>query len=311
MSRTVTALYDTRAEAEAARDRLTAAVDVEGRARIIDKSSGEGSNSLRDVHMSHEDRHAYGEGLNRGGFMLCAEVDDDEDADKIVRVLEETSSVDLDHRQEQWRSDGWQGGTGSAGSGLSAGAGLGASGLGARASNETVKRDTAAMGHSGSDRSDRVVEEERIPLMEEQLKVGKRQFERGGARVRSYVKETPVHEQVNLREEHVSVERRPVRGDTSRNIGGADFQERNIEMTETAEEAVVAKEARIREELVVKKTAEEHVENIDDTVRRTEVDVDEGSAQSRGSAFGFGSDSDRSRSEDRTDLNRTDRDRDI
>jgi hypothetical protein len=62
-------------------------------------------------------------------------------------------------------------------------------------------------------------------------------------------------------------------------------------MTETAEEAVVAKEARVKEELVVRKTAEEHVENIDDTVRRTEVDVDEGSRGSQDrSAFGsFGS----------------------
>jgi stress response protein YsnF len=118
---------------------------------------------------------------------------------------------------------------------------------------------------------------------------------RGGARVRSYVKEVPVHEQVTLREEHVSVERRPVTDTLS--AGKLDttdaFQERNIEMTETAEEAVVAKEARVKEELVVRKTAEEHVENIDDTVRRTEVDIDEGLRGSEDrSAFGsFGNSS--------------------
>jgi hypothetical protein len=61
MSRTVTALYDTRAEAEAARQRLSSAVDVE-RVKIIDKGgegSGGSSGSLGNVYMSHEDRHAY------------------------------------------------------------------------------------------------------------------------------------------------------------------------------------------------------------------------------------------------------------
>ncbi len=63
-------------------------------------------------------------------------------------------------------------------------------------------------------------------------------------------------------------------------------------MTATAEEAVVAKEARVTEEVVIRKTAEQHVEQIEDTVSRTEVDVDEG-ARTTGdkSAFGgFGND---------------------
>ena len=45
-------------------------------------------------------------------------------------------------------------------------------------------------------------------------------------------------------------------------------------MTETAEEAVVAKEARVREELVIRKDVDQRVESIDDSVRRTEVDVE-------------------------------------
>ena len=61
------------------------------------------------------------------------------------------------------------------------------------------------------------------------------------------------------------------------------FQEREIEVTETAEEAVVAKEARVKEELVVSKTAEEHVETVQDTVRRTEVDIDRGTGTTTGS----------------------------
>lgn len=282
MSRTVTALYDTRAEAESARERLSSAVDVES-ARILDKdsmSSGQQEQgSLNTLAISHEDRHAYGEGINRGGFLLCAEVDDDENAGEIVRILEQTSSVDLDDRQNAWRSEGWA-------------PYAGATGYGDRDTNMN---------------SDRAIEEEHIPVVEEQMVVGKRQVERGGARVRSYVRETPVHEQVNLREEHVSVERRPVNETLSRSgMDGDMLRERNIEMTETAEVPVVGKEARVTEEVVVRKTADQHTEDVEDTVRRTEVEVDETTGENRGSAFGFGSDN---RSESRTDFERSDRNR--
>ncbi len=100
---------------------------------------------------------------------------------------------------------------------------------------------------------------------------------RGGARVRSYVEETPFDQDVTLREEHVHIERRPVdRALTGESLTGDAFQERTVEMTETAEEAVVAKEARIKEELVVSKDVEQRQKHIHDTVRHTEADVDEG-----------------------------------
>jgi uncharacterized protein (TIGR02271 family) len=284
MSRTVTALYDSRAEAEAARDRLTAAVDVEGRAQIIDKSSGSGdqggsgSSALHRLPLSSEDRHAYGEGIRRGGFMLCAEVDGDEDADKIVQLLEQTSSVDLDERQTAWRNDGWQGhspraDTGSATTGMASAA----------------SAPMSSTGSTGSQAGGRAVAEEHIPIVEEELVVGKREVNRGGARVRTYVREIPVHEQVTLREEHVDVQRRPVDQKLERGALERDpdlMRDRTIEMTETAEEAVVGKEARIREEIVVTKTAEQRTEQIDDTVRRTEVDVEETGGSNSG-AFKF------------------------
>ncbi len=116
MSRTVTALYDTRAEAEAACSRLNESVDVDGRARIIDQSSMQGSGQQQEqqassdfegLSISDEDRHSYGEGIRRGGFMLCAEVDGDEKESKIVSILKETARVDLDDRQTSWKKEGW------------------------------------------------------------------------------------------------------------------------------------------------------------------------------------------------------------
>ena len=314
MSRTVTAMFDSRPEAEAAKARLISSdIDADS-IRIIDKNysgssggseSSEGQGfwaSLKDMFMPDEDRHAYGEAIDRGGFLLCAQVDET-DADRAISMLDETNSVDFEQREQQWRSDGWQGQY------------AGASGFGGGTASSF--QGGANTGFDQAERS-QTVAEEHIPIVEEELRVGKREVSRGGARVRSYIRETPVHEQINLREEHVSVERRPV-DETLRagDLEGSDIlRERNIEMTETAEESVVAKEARVREELVVRKTAEEHVENIDDTVRRTEVEVDEGVTGSGDrSAFGsFGnqqteSESESGLSESRSDLERTDRDK--
>ncbi len=77
---------------------------------------------------------------------------------------------------------------------------------------------------------------------------------------------------VSLREENVSIERRPV----DRALTGAEdaFRERTIEITETGEEAVVGKQATIKEELTIKKDVSQHTQEINDTVRHTEVDVE-------------------------------------
>jgi stress response protein YsnF len=55
----------------------------------------------------------------------------------------------------------------------------------------------------------------------------------------------------------------------------AAFQERTIEATETTEEPVVSKEARVREEVVIRKTADDETRTVSDTVRRTEVKVED------------------------------------
>jgi uncharacterized protein (TIGR02271 family) len=319
MSRTITALFDSRSEAEQARARLTASRIDADNIRIIDKSSGGGGGgsgdsgggffaTLKEIFLPDDDAQAYGEGISRGGFLLCAQVDEDQ-ADEAIAILDESDSVDFDQRQEEWRSQGWTGFSGYTDTGVPSGAGMGASGQ-----NVPPVGATGSTGF-GAERS-QTVSEERVPIVEEELRVGKREVTRGGARVRSYIREVPVHEQVNLREEHVSVERRPVdqRISPDELRSGDLLRDQNIEMTETAEEAVVAKEARVREELVVRKTAEERTENIDDTVRRTEVDVEEGRSGSddRSAMFGRDRDSvtdDSSFSEQRRDFAGTDKNR--
>jgi uncharacterized protein (TIGR02271 family) len=112
-----------------------------------------------------------------------------------------------------------------------------------------------------------------LPIIEEQLRLGKRTVEKGGAQVRTSVAEVPVEQSVTLREENVTVERRPVDRVVA-NAPGA-FKEGTIEITTQAEVPVVSKEAHVVEEVVVGKNVTEHQETIRDTVRRTEVDIDE------------------------------------
>ena len=58
-------------------------------------------------------------------------------------------------------------------------------------------------------------------------------------------------------------------------VGGDAFKERTIEVEERGEEAVVSKEARVVEEVVVRKEADQRTETVSDTVRKTEVDVED------------------------------------
>ena len=112
-----------------------------------------------------------------------------------------------------------------------------------------------------------------IPVVEEHLEVGKRQVETGQVHVKSHVVETPVNESVTLREEHAAIERRPVDRPASE-ADLANFKEETIEVRETAEQAVVNKTARVVEEVVVGKTATSTTQEINDTVRKTVVDVE-------------------------------------
>lgn len=116
-------------------------------------------------------------------------------------------------------------------------------------------------------------EETTLPVIEEELQVGKRPVVRGGVRVYSRMTERPVEEQVHLKDEKVHVERHPV----DRPAGEEDlaaFKEGSIELSETAEEPVVSKQTRVKEEVTVGKEATEHTETVRDTLHGTEVQVE-------------------------------------
>ncbi|MEE1611903.1 YsnF/AvaK domain-containing protein [Microvirga sp. CF3016] len=291
--RLVTAFFDSRSDAEQAISRLHAAGIARESIRLTlseqDGGTTRGTDtqsfpeasvglweSLRDLFLPDEDRHTYAEGLRRGGYLVSVNATD-ADYERVIDILDDEGTIDIDERSNSWRSEGWtgtsdvgtsdvlSGSTANLTTGSSTTSGIAAStgtGLGAAATSTASQRATSG--------------DEVIPIAEEELHVGKRDVSHGRVRIRSYVVERPVSEQVNLREEHVAVERRPVSGATQTGtLGGDPFQERTIEVEERSEEAVVSKEARVVEEVVVRKEAEQRTETISDTVRRTEVDVED------------------------------------
>lgn len=223
----------------------------------------------RELGLPAEHIGYYSEGVRRGGYLVTVDADDENEVDRAVDVLEDHGAVNIEERAAEWQKSGW--------SGFGAGRGMADVGT-APAAGDTPTVQSAREGESA-----------RIPVVEEELKVGKRAVQKGGVRVYSHVSEQPVSEQVTLREEHVDVQRRPV----DRPLGEADmeaFKEGSIELTETAEEAVAAKEARVVEEVVVSKGVTEHTETVQDTVRRSDVEVEHlgASAGTAGRPVAFG-----------------------
>jgi uncharacterized protein (TIGR02271 family) len=279
MLRTITAMFDDRAHADAAVKQLTRELNVDPsfvQVHAADAAATTGTvsqdtgfwASLKNIFVADEDRSVYAEGVRRGSVVLSAQVDDAM-LDHAMDVLEQHGAVDLDTREAAWRQEGW---TGSAA--VPAGTAVATSttdtGLGVAATGAAL---TPGVPPAMGVKTAQVGGEEVIPIVEESLRVGKRDVDRGRVRVRSYVVETPVNEQVTLRQEHVDVQRHVV----DRPVTAADavFQERSFEATESAEEVVIGKEAHVTGEVVIRKDVRERTETVKDTVRRTEVEVDD------------------------------------
>jgi uncharacterized protein (TIGR02271 family) len=180
-------------------------------------------------------------------------------ATRVMEILEVHHPIDIDER--------------ATGFGLRTGTGTAMPMT--RTNTDLTTSESLTSGYSSSSATGTAVPADQsatIQLAEESLAVGKRLFNRGGTRIRRYVVETPVEESVSLHSEKVTLERRPVTD--GRPVTDANFSEKVIEMTETAEEAVVSKTARVVEEIGLRKEATDRVETIHDTVRKEEVDIE-------------------------------------
>lgn len=300
---TVIGAFDDRQAAMRAVDTLVVrgfprdAVDLQGRPSTLDPTSsthGErGANAPReDEGFAAGVRHffaslfgggedasragLYSEAVRRGGSVVVVDANDETAAERAAEIMRASGgTIDLDERSAGWGDEtGWRGDDArdaaeSRRSHVAAGGTPGvmaAQALGATPPPSTTDR----LGGTDGRRDEGEVV---MPVVQEEVKIGKRAVERGGVRVLRRVSATPVSELVRLREEHARVERRPV----DREATPADlesFREDSIEVRERTEEPVVEKLARVVEEVVVGREVGERTEKVDDSVRRTEVEVE-------------------------------------
>ncbi len=250
---TIVAIYDTAAHAELAVHDLLAASIPES---AIDRHAQGGTYSGTSTAMTsrppeHEgfwasifggehdhDSTVYDRSMEGGSTVVSVKVDDGH-VDTVMDILEKHNPIDIDER-------------------------AGSYGLTQTTTERMPLAGTAAVGGT-------VAEGGTLQLSEESLAVGKRVVNHGTTRIRRFVVETPVEEQVTLHDERVTLDRRPVTD--GRAVPAGAFSDKSIEMTETAEEAVVSKTARVVEEIDLKKTATDRVETVRDTLRREDVEV--------------------------------------
>jgi uncharacterized protein (TIGR02271 family) len=223
---------------------IAAALTTAGIGAGIGAASGGIIGAIRNAGVPEEEAHLYAEGIRRGGTLVTVHTDH-ANASRVEEILNSHGAVDVDERGREFRQSGWN------------------------------RFDESAEPYRLDDRRSFETNREgqkSIPVVEEKLSVGKREVQRGGVRVYNRVTEQPVEQNINLTEERVNVERRPV--NRPANESDLAFKDRSYEVKETVEQPVVSKEARVVEEVVVGKERNQRTEKVRDTVRKSDVKVE-------------------------------------
>ena len=197
----------------------------------------------------------YSEAVRRGSSVVVVTVEDASRAEAARSALAAAGAVDIDKRTESWRQEGY--------------AGFDPASRPYQSDQVQAER-SRFQGQTGTMQADNGAV---LPVVREDIEVGKRAVDLGTVRVFSRTETRPVQEQVQLREERAEIERRSVdRPATEADLKA--FEGGSIEIHETAERPVVSKTARVVEEVVVGTQANTRTETISDQVRNTVVDVD-------------------------------------
>jgi hypothetical protein len=221
MSRTVAALFSTRAEAETAQARLKAQLQTTA-ATIIGQHDGE---SLTAFRFSDDDRTFYQQALSRGDYLVCATVQSGEDPERVVQVLQSSASTTPVNKQ---------------------------------ASTTEQERSTSTSQHAATGES-----------AARTLFVGDAWIARGDAHV------TYTGTQTSYPALSRSIYNPPGTARLSdEEVQAAGLlQNRTIEASAMDEVPVITRRPVVREEVVIRKAAEERTKIIRDTVRRTATEV--------------------------------------
>jgi hypothetical protein len=241
------------------------------------------------------DRNRYSTHLNESRVAVSVRAVDQHWHDRIIAIMEEANPIDIEEDghavAHEHHASGMTAGTSHLGAtsvpntGTTARTDLGASSRTEFDSTARTDRTATARTDVGTTaqtgmhatgththaRTDMGRESEQvIPVVREELEVGKRATERR-YRVKSYVIERPVEKTVTVRDERVEIEHRPISQTGDLRMP----QEREIEVVERHEVPFAEKRVTGNEEIVVRKETVERPETVHGTVRETKVDVEE------------------------------------
>lgn len=254
---TIVAIYDTPAHAELAASDLKAASVPENAINVHANTSGASSSTTTSAPVREQgfwsslfggepdhDTSVYDRSVTSGSTVVSVKTPETH-VSRVTQILESHNPIDIDERAASY----------------------------GRTQTTTTTQQPLAAPMPATTANQATGTGDTIQLAEESLIVGKRVVNRGGTRIRRFVVETPVEQDVTLHDEKVMVERRPLTD--GRPVTDADFSNKTIEMTETAEEAVVGKTARVVEEVALRKEATDRTETVRDTVRKEEVEIEQ------------------------------------
>lgn len=266
MKQTVVGLFDKSSDAQQAVEQLLSSgfsndnVDISSGA--INAGTNANSTSNSNDHeggigkffknlFGDDDADRYTKVASRSNSIVTVMAQSDDEAERAADILDENGAVNVDEKANEYGYGQTQGVTDTSDNYNTT----------SDADNYTFNNDAENVNKA-------------IPIIEENLEVGKRTIQTGGVRLKSRIVERPIEENLRLREEYVRVERNTVdRAATDADFNA--FKEGEIEIKEHAEVPVVSKQARVVEEVSLGKDVNERNETISDTVRKTEVDVED------------------------------------
>lgn len=240
----VVAVYDTEASANAAMKSLKSAGYLPDDISVIRNELEAEKAGLYEPgiwqrlfgrDLEHEEAAVLGRSLKEGSVIVSVRVPETE-ASRVLSLLDTHQPVDIVDRAKAYDFKG------------------------------------ATAGIATMPAATKLSDEAMLRVAEEQINVGKRIVEAGHTRVRRFVVDKPVEAKITLHEEHAEVIRRAISDPAY--LKDIDWSEKTIDVTETAEEPVVSKTARITEEVVIRRQGSDSTRTVRDTVRHQEVEVD-------------------------------------
>jgi stress response protein YsnF len=278
----IMAVFENTEGAATAREALIGDGVDNARMELIDRRSDlDNWATLKRHTLPDEDTHLFAESLGRGHAILVIRAASDEH-NRVMQVLSRFNPIDIEEHAQQWRTAGWSGvHPGKAAWDVhrqnvaSRSTATTTAATGMAPTTATLIEATTPIASTAVPRGATEVQEEVIPVYEEELKVGKRVIEQGRVRVHAYTVEQPIQRDLTLRDERVEIEHRPISSTGNLRMP----QEREIEAVERHEEPVVEKRLTANEEIAVRKEVDQHTETVRDTVRRTEVEIDDDRAR--------------------------------